>query len=165
MKKIVILVSCILSFSVKAEFENTKWGMNLFDLRMMYQSGHSRVSNDGIVEYITPANFKNYPDSFVSFIFTKDRLNSTIIDLGNKYSNVQCQEILNNLITQYTVELGSPDYQDDSIHAWNFKSGGSVMLTSLTKKSGCAPWVIYFNKPIVVNGKFCDPRSEIEKCN
>jgi hypothetical protein len=165
MMKILILATFLLSTSANAEFKNTKWGMNLYDLRMVYQSGHSRKSNDGAVEYIAPLAFKNYPDSVVNFILINDKLSAVIVALGNKYSSAQCQEILNNLIIQYTAEFSLPDYQDENVHAWNDKSGGSTMLTSITKKSGCVPWISFFNKPFYKDGKFCDPLKNNTTCD
>lgn len=157
MKKILIILALVLSNSVNAEFKNTKWGMNLYDLRMNYQSGQSRKSNNGTVEYSTPMTFENYPDSFVNFILIDDKLSAVIVDLGNKYSVSKCQEILSSLVSQYTAEHGLSDFQNENIHSWNDNNGGSTLVTSITKKSGCAPWIVFFSKPFFKDGKFCDP--------
>lgn len=137
MLKFLILASYIFSASANAEFKNTKWGMNLYDLRLMYQSGHSRKTKDGTVEYIASLPFKNYSNSLVNFVLIDDKLSAVIVGIKNKNPDVKCQEIMNDLISYYTAEFCLPTYQDDVFHAWNDKSGGSVILTTIKEKSDC----------------------------
>ena len=164
MKILLLLFSISFSSVVLAEFENTKWGMNLYDLRLAYQNGYTEKQDENTNEYQIEKELQMFGKTEISFILSSDKLNAVIIELISKKELSACEVTYNELIVYFITLYGSPDFQDDNKYAWNIKSKESVMITTKATSNKCIPWIVYLSKTIVVNDHVCNPLRSNNTC-
>jgi len=153
--KLIIIFLVLYTNNCFADFDESKWGMNLNELKTVYQNGKSSIPEKGIVEYSTPVNIVKFPKSTANFILQKDKLISVILDLGLKQNESECINTFNSLRSDYINKYGAADYQSENVAAWNIKYKESFMITKFPRKTTCIPAIVYFDRPIVINGNLC----------